>query len=85
MLHTAIAAKQVYPESALALNQTGIVKIAFTLESTGQLSNIRIIKSSGFTDLDSAAISAVEAISPIEGMERYIQKKDDFSIAVAFQ
>jgi TonB family protein len=84
MLHELIAAKQHYPESALALNQTGSVLISFTLHVNGELTNIVLIKSSGITSIDSAALSAVKAISPVNLASFYLTKREHFSVEVAF-
>lgn len=85
ILHTAIAAKQNYPESAQLLNQGGRVKISFMLLPSGHINNIRVSKSSGFNDLDTAAIEAVQAISPIVEAAHYLQQADHFMVEVVFE
>jgi TonB family protein len=85
LLHDEIAAKQVYPENALLLNQTGVVSIGFTLNPDGVITNESILKSSGVSSIDSAALAAVRQVSPLKTADRYLQEKEIFSIDVVFQ
>lgn len=84
ILHQAIAAKQSYPEEAVSLNQTGTVKIKFLLFPNGQISHVSIIKSSGFANIDSAALTAVQAISPVHSTNLYLKKAEFFTIDIVF-
>jgi TonB family protein len=85
LLHNAIAAKQNYPESALDLKQTGTVVIQFLLAPTGELTHISLLKSSGFTSIDQAALMAVRAASPIKKAGIYLQAEKYFSLEVIFK
>lgn len=84
LLHTAIAEKQMYPEIAAALNQTGTVTIQFLLFPDGHLSNISVAKSSGIPSLDTAALAAVQAISPAKAAGSHLQQSQFFSIDIVF-
>lgn len=84
LLHRAISEQQIYPESALALHQTGIVKIEFLLEPNGTVKKINISKSSGNEILDAAALEATKAISPVKGIDSYLKNADVFSVDVVF-
>lgn len=84
-LHAAIAAKQSYPESALELKQKGTVKIGFSLYPDGQLKNITLLKSSGFDEIDRAALNAVHAISPATAIARSLKTAEFFSVDIVFE
>jgi len=84
LLHNAIAESQQYPETAIALKQTGSVKIGFILYPNGHLTRISMLKSSGFETLDTAALQAVETLSPIKEANAYLKKEAFFSVDVVF-
>ena len=85
ILHTAIAANQYYPENALILNQSGTVRVGFLINPEGKISHITLIKSSGFNTIDSAAIDAVNASSPIKTAYLYLHIPKQFSVDIIFQ
>lgn len=85
ILHQAISATQHYPEIAAELNQQGTVTVKFLLFPDGHLSDIAILKSSGFTVLDEAALLAVRSISPAKNAGSYLQKSEFFSVDVVFE
>ena len=85
ILHAAIAEKQFYPETALQLNQTGIVKIRFQLDPNGTVTDISLQKSSGIASIDAAAFAAVQTISPIKAAGIYLQRREYFSVDVVFE
>jgi TonB family protein len=84
ILHEEIAAKQVYPENALALNQNGKVTIGFTLNSAGLIQNVNLIKSSGVESIDSAALAAVQAVPPLQNKQITLTSNEYFAIDVIF-
>lgn len=59
-LRRAIERQKRYPRRAQMMNKQGVVRISFTLNANGSLSNIRVSKSSGNKDLDNAALKAVQ-------------------------
>jgi len=83
-IHTAIAAKQRYPDSAQVMQQTGMVTIGFYADPLGQLSEIKLLISSGLSQLDDAATKAVAAASPITEISNYLREKKFFTIEVIF-
>ena len=83
LLHNAIAAVQIYPDAALALKQTGVVSVGFTLYPDGHLQGITLVKSSGSVILDQAAIAAVHGVS-LENVQGYISKPTIFSIDIVY-
>ncbi len=84
LLHNAIAKEQVYPESALQLQETGTVTIKLTLYPDGHIENIQIQKSSGTPILDDAAIAATQHAGIIETASDLLTKPSDFYVAVEF-
>lgn len=59
-----IQSKMIYPDEAKRQGIDGTARVAFTIGSNGQPSNIRIRQSSGSNLLDQAALSAVRRASP---------------------
>lgn len=47
-----------YPRSSIENEEEGTVRIEITVESNGQISSAKIIKSSGYSRLDAAALRA---------------------------
>ena len=84
LLHTAIAEKQIYPENAIELKQSGTVKISLRLNPDGRITQTQIAKSSGFENLDNAALTAVQAISRLTGVDKYLKQAEVFDVDVVF-
>jgi len=53
-----------YPRQAERAGQEGLVHVAVTIDSSGRLLSASVIRSSGFTALDEAAIEAVRRAAP---------------------
>ena len=85
MLHEQIAKKQIYPESAIALNQSGTVTIRFILSPEGIIHHIILDKSSGVTSLDLAALKAVQTISPIPNISHFLKIEEPFSVDIVYR
>lgn len=85
ILHDKIATQQIYPESAIVLNQTGKVSIYFILNTNGDITNITLQKSSGVRSIDLAALDAVKRSSPINETINYLKQPESFVIDVIFQ
>jgi TonB family protein len=58
-----IKAQKQYPQIARRLGHQGIVRLSFTLSSSGELTSSSVDRSSGFPELDSAALNAVKAVN----------------------
>ncbi|MFN7098024.1 MAG: energy transducer TonB [Gammaproteobacteria bacterium] len=84
-LYEAISGHQYYPDEALKNNQTGIVKVAFTLSPDGNISNLRVVSSSTVTSLDNAAKNIIMEISPFCLAKKYIDKPINIGINVTFK
>jgi TonB family protein len=55
-----ISQNLVYPKSSVKLRQSGIVVIEFMIMVPNNIKNLHIINTSGFVELDNAAIRAIE-------------------------
>jgi len=53
-----------YPEDAIEKGYDGIVRVAFVLDSSGSLTEIGVLYSSGHYSLDTAAMGAIERAGP---------------------
>ncbi len=84
IIHNAIIANEHYPANALLLNQSGTVTLEFKVHPTGQIDQITILKSSGFSNLDQAALEALYSLTIIKQADRYLQKATIFSVDVVF-
>ncbi len=74
LLTKATAERLIYPQIAVALRQTGLVKLRFYIYPSGQITQISLLKSSGFDPLDNAALDAVRAMSPVRNVNVYLKK-----------
>jgi periplasmic protein TonB len=64
LLVAQIQAHKFYPESARARGEQGAVGVSFTIGSSGRVGSAAVVRSSGFTELDSAAREILHSISP---------------------
>lgn len=73
-----------YPNRARMMRKQGIVNVMFNLSPTGEISNVRIAKTSGVEELDNAAISAVNQArsigAPPAGMGQQLTIPINFTI-----
>ncbi|MDD5131672.1 MAG: TonB family protein [bacterium] len=53
-----------YPRWALRAGHEGDARIAFSVLSSGQIKDLKLLKSSGFDELDKEALAAVKRASP---------------------
>jgi periplasmic protein TonB len=60
----AILAQKYYPPAAERLGHTGDVKVSFTVDAGGSLARASIKSSSGYDELDNAALDAVRRAAP---------------------
>lgn len=84
IIHDAIARHQQYPSQAGFLNETGDVSASFILQPSGAVSDVRVVRSSGFNSLDMAALSAIRQASPISSVEPYLNAPRAFTIKINF-
>ncbi len=82
LLHTNIQEKQIYPLEAIMSQQSGTAIVDFTLLPNGNIVNSTLHESSGYSDLDQAALAAVQAISPFKAIA--VNARQNFDVAVSF-
>jgi TonB family protein len=85
LLHAAIAKHQQYPASAEEMERTGRVTLGFTLLTNGTINSLTVLRSSGTTSLDNAALAAVNEATPFPQVSRYQQAAHDYQIDVVFE
>ncbi len=85
LLHQAIQEQQHYPDSAIALQRSGIVTVIFTLNPDGSIENLQCVNSSGTVSLDNAALEAVQAAIPFKGVNAYLTSPKSFQLALRFE
>lgn len=81
-LHRSIEQHQIYPSTALRSQQSGTAIVDFSLSPDGKIQECSLRKSSGYPDLDQAALQAVQAISPFKAITIHTQQ--EFEVAVSF-
>jgi len=85
MVYRDIAAHKTYPEMAQQLNQTGVATVSFMLHPDGKITALTLVRSSGYEDLDQAALEAVTAAQPFLGMHAYLHQPRQFQLKIHFQ
>jgi periplasmic protein TonB len=54
-----------YPSPAVARREQGLVSVSFTMDRTGRVLARRIVKSSGYADLDQEALDMIARAEPL--------------------
>lgn len=85
ILHQKIQGMQRYPATAEMLGQEGRTTVAFLLKGSGNITELRIVKSSGVTSLDQASMRAVQDAAPFEEAKKYLKHDRQFQIDVVFE
>lgn len=62
-MQSAIKKHQKYPKRATKMRHQGIVEVSFFFKTNGTVSDVKVIKSSGFDSLDEAAMEAIKKAS----------------------
>jgi protein TonB len=65
-----------YPRWALRAKHQGMVRIVFDVLSSGTVKNLNIIQSSGFDELDTEALQAVERASPFLSFPEMLKENE---------
>jgi protein TonB len=73
-----------YPELALRYGLQGRLSLVFTIGATGQLEQLRIIRSSGSELLDQEALRAIKAAAPFPAIPTWI-KLNPLSISASME
>ena len=54
-----------YPRNSIMNNEQGRVRIQFSIKKDGSITNIRVVSSSGYPDLDRAAVDALKNMGKV--------------------
>lgn len=85
-LRAEIEKNKVYPSTAKRLNQNGKVYITFTISKNGQITNIKISKSSYFEKLDEAALKILADLGNIEPIPNELNKLNwEITVPIVYQ
>lgn len=84
-LHAAIQREQQYPASAQAMEREGRATLDFVLHPNGQISGLRLLRTSGTDALDRAALAAVNRAAPFAQVDRYLHESQEYQIDVVFK
>lgn len=80
-----IKAKKQYPQIARRLGHQGIARLSFSLSSSGELISSSISKSSGFEELDNAALNSLKAVSRFPAFPSQLGSEPrDFEVSLNF-
>jgi len=74
MIKQRIEAYRRYPNWAKKQGFEGIVSLTFTVLSTGQVQDIKIIQSSGFNILDKEAVATIKRASPFPPIPKEVKR-----------
>lgn len=69
-----IYAAKFYPEQAKRSEREGTVKVQFAVSANGSVSGVSVSASSGFAELDSAAVQAVKNAAPFPSIPAELNK-----------
>ena len=75
-LHTSLARHFDYPYVARLRGWEGRVLLAFIVQASGDLNDIRIVRSSGFTLLDDSAVDSLKKVQHLPEAVAWLQGRD---------
>lgn len=84
LIGQALTAHLVYPKIAIDFFIRGIVYVGFLLHPDGTITDVKLLQSSGAGVLDEAALTAINAISPLKNTDQYLPAPDFLTIAIIF-
>ena len=70
---------------AVRQRREGLVKVNFMLHPDGRISHVSVVKSSRYRLLDSAALAAVENVSPFYIAQNYLSQTELFDVDIDFR
>jgi TonB family protein len=85
LLGRALSTHFAYPKEAGMLGIKGKVIIGMDLHSNGELSDIQILQSSHYADLDAAALYAVNRAPTVKGADKFISRVRHFVVGFVFR
>lgn len=84
LLGQAITAHLVYPQLARELFLRGVSSIGFTIAPSGEVTHVRVVKSSGERILDNAAAAAIRDMAPVANVDIYLHEPKDMVVNIIF-
>jgi len=86
LLYTALEPHFYYPRLARRNGWQGLVKLGMTIKGAGQLSDIHLLKTSGYTLLDNAALNSIAKIQHLPDAVQWIKEHHfDMVVHVKYQ
>lgn len=85
LLGKAITRTILYPKMAMDFNLHGTAYIGFILQPSGLVDEVKLVKSSGAEILDRAALTGVAAISPVLGVDKFLNEKRYLVVGIIFK
>ncbi len=85
LLHQAISREKRYPLLARRQRREGTATVSFRLSPSGDVDGIGIDQSSGFSVLDTAAVSAVSRVAPFAPARIFLSDVTRFKVDVTFK
>jgi len=80
-----IARHKIYPEAARKSRASGEAVLAFHVTRSGAVSDVRVLKSSGYAVLDGAALDVMRRANPVPALPRELKGETfEFSLPMRF-
>jgi protein TonB len=80
----AIIGAKAYPAAAERAGHEGVAKVSFSLDASGALATAALRSSSGFAELDDAALDAVRHAAPFAPLPAELNR-DSLSLSITLQ
>jgi len=84
IIYQAVHKNKVYPFQSRRLHHQGKVLLAFSLLPSGMIQNLTVKKSSGYLDLDKAALESVRPSQPFK-IKNLMTSSQDVAIPITFR
>lgn len=85
LLHEAISREKRYPLLAVRQRREGTTTVSFKLSPDGEMDAVGVDRSSGFSMLDTAAVSAVSRVAPFAPARLFLSDVTRFKVDVTFK
>jgi protein TonB len=85
LLHRAISREKRYPMLARRQRREGTATVSFSLSPSGDMDAVDLDRSSGFSVLDTAAVSAVSRVAPFAPARLFLSDVTRFTVDVTFK
>lgn len=85
LLHQAISREKRYPMLARRQRREGTATVSFSLSPSGDMDAVDLDRSSGFSVLDTAAVSAVSRVAPFAPAHLFLSEVTRFTVDVTFK